>query len=309
MHSPKRSVLTAALLGLSIAASVSTHALAHVHHPGRHAANPPDALADDPALPPYPLASDDAQADEALGIAPTPARAAARSQRPSGIAGELAHWVAATDDNGELPFMIVDKLGARVFAFDADGRFLGSAPALVGLARGDDSAPGIGGLKLSQISADERTTPAGRFVSRWADSDGHGVMLWVDYADAISMHPVMSVNAGEHRLERIKSADPEAHRISYGCINVPKAFYDAVVLTALAGGDAVVYVLPDTKPVEAVFPAFAAASGENDAEEDAYGRRSRKISSAELLTDAPGGIPAPRPSQFDLIDEEPPPSP
>jgi len=27
---------------------------------------------------------------------------------------------------------------------------------------------------------------------------------------------------------------------------------------ALAGGDAVVYILPDTKPIEQVFPAFAA---------------------------------------------------
>jgi hypothetical protein len=155
--------------------------------------------------------------------------------------------------------MIVDKPGARIYAFDATGAFRGSAPVLLGQARGDDSAPELRGLKLSQISAEQRTTPAGRFVTQWGPSDRHGVMLWVDPIDAISMHPVMSVSASEHRAQRIRSSDPDDHRISYGCINLPKSFYDNVVLTALKGGNAVVYVMPDTKPIAQVFPAFAAA--------------------------------------------------
>jgi hypothetical protein len=214
-----------------------------------------EASRHDPAAPPYPQA-EDTTADNALADAMTQVQ----GRRPSGVAGRLADWVSDTDDNGAWPFMIVDKLGARVFAFDAGGGFLGSAPVLVGLARGDDSAPGIGDLKLAQISADERTTPAGRFVAGFGRSAGHGTMLWVDLRDAISLHPVMSVNAGEHRFRRIKSSDPLEHRISYGCINVPKSFYDNVVLTALAGGNAIVYVLPDTKPIDDFFPAFAAAS-------------------------------------------------
>jgi hypothetical protein len=180
------------------------------------------------------------------------------SHAPSGVAMRLAAWVAATADNGDQPFMIVDKLDARVLAFGPTGDFLGSAPALLGLARGDDAAPGIGGLKLSQISADQRTTPAGRFLARFGPAAGHGDVLWVDFRDGIALHPVMSVNLGEHRLERIKSSDPGQHRISYGCINVPAAFYDDVVLPALTGGGAVVYVLPDSKAVAEVFPAFAA---------------------------------------------------
>jgi hypothetical protein len=182
-------------------------------------------------------------------------------RRPSGVAGKLARWVMASDDNHRLPFMIVDKLGADVFAFDADGRFLGSAPVLVGLTPGDGSAPGVGLLKLSQIGPDQRTTPAGRFVARFGDTVGHGVLLWVDYRDAISLHPVMSVNPGERREQRIRSPDPAEHRISYGCINVPAAFYKGVVLPALGRGDAIVYVLPDTAPLEDVFPMFAASLG------------------------------------------------
>jgi hypothetical protein len=221
-------------------------------------------------------------AEDALTLAP----AEPQGRRPSGVAERLALWVAATDDNGDLPFMIVDKLGAHIFAFDAGGEFLGSAPVLLGLARGDDSAPGIGNLKLSQISADERTTPAGRFVAEFGDSDGHGTMLWVDLPDAISLHPVMSVNAGERRFRRIKSSDPAQHRISYGCINVPKVFYDDVVLSALAGGDAIVYVLPDTKTIDDVFPAFAAAGG--DGQEDQPPRQ--RLSGGDLVSDAPDRI-------------------
>ena len=178
---------------------------------------------------------------------------------PTGTAGRLSEWIVAVDDNGARPFMIVDKLNAMVFAFDAAGRFLGAAPVLVGLARGDDSAPGLAGRRLSAIRPAQRTTPAGRFVAHFGGSLGHGTVLWVDYADAISMHPVMSVSPGEHRQQRIRSADPTQHRISYGCINVPAKFYEDVVRTAFARRGGVVYVLPDTKPLDRVFPRFVAA--------------------------------------------------
>jgi hypothetical protein len=208
-------------------------------------------------------ALDSSVAKDATAITPAPLD----SRVPTGVAMRLAAWVAATADNGDQPFMIVDKLDARVFAFNPGGDFLGSAPVLLGLARGDDAAPGIGGLKLSQISADQRTTPAGRFMARFGAAEGHGEVLWVDFRDGIALHPVMSVNLGEHRLERIKSSDPGRHRISYGCINVPAAFYDNVVLPALIGGGAVVYVLPDSKAVAEVFPVFAATlAGGHDGE-------------------------------------------
>jgi hypothetical protein len=176
---------------------------------------------------------------------------------PTGTAAQIADWVSAADDNGALPFMIVDKLAAKIFVFDAGGRLLGSAPALVGLTPGDDSAEGVGERPLSAIAPEERTTPAGRFVAHFGAAKGHARVLWVDYADAISLHPVITTNPAEHRLKRIKSDAPEDHRISFGCINVPATFYKVVVLKALKGGRAVVYILPDTRTVEEVFPAYA----------------------------------------------------
>jgi len=66
-------------------------------------------------------------------------------------------------DNRGLPFVIIDKVAAEVFVFGADGQLKGLAPALLGLARGDRSAPFVGDRELSRIRPQERTTPAGRF--------------------------------------------------------------------------------------------------------------------------------------------------
>jgi hypothetical protein len=187
------------------------------------------------------------------------ARAAPGAQRlqQSGTAAQVADWVTASGDNQHKPFVIIDKLGASAFVFRADGRLRGAAPVLVGFARGDDSVAGVGNRKLAAIGPDERTTPAGRFIARFGRASGeHSRVLWVDYGDAISMHPVVTTNPKEHRLQRIRSSAPDDHRISFGCINVPAKFYRDVVLKAVAGGSAVVYILPDTKPLEEVFPRF-----------------------------------------------------
>ena len=42
-------------------------------------------------------------------------------------------------------------MDTRVFVFEADGRLIGASPALLGSARGDASAPGIGTRELSKI--------------------------------------------------------------------------------------------------------------------------------------------------------------
>jgi hypothetical protein len=176
----------------------------------------------------------------------------------SADARALADWVIAANDSKGRPFLIVDKRQATVSAFDAAGRPLASAPALLGLARGDDSVPGIGERKISDIQPHERTTPAGRFAAELGNNSAGEDILWVDYDAAVSMHRVRPVKASERRLERLASASPDDNRISYGCINVPAAFYDGYVKPLFLPKNGIVYVLPDTKPMAAVFgPAMA----------------------------------------------------
>jgi hypothetical protein len=148
--------------------------------------------------------------------------------------------------------MIVDKIGARVFMFDAESRLIGNAPALLGLGRGDDSISGIGQRRLATMGTEERTTPAGRFEAAL----GHDLeqdVLWVDYGSAISLHRVIVGNARDRRHQRLATATPLDNRISYGCINVPVSFYDEVVAPAFAGTVGIVYILPEMRSLELTF--------------------------------------------------------
>lgn len=165
-------------------------------------------------------------------------------------------WIAASGDNRGLPYVIIDKVGARVFAYDAQGMLRGTAPALLGLGRGDDSVPGIGTRKLATITPAERTTPAGRFEAALG-FDLEQDVLWIDYDAALSMHRVIVGNPADHRRARLTSPSSRDNRISYGCINVPARFYDTVVAPLFKGTVGIVYILPETRPVEAVFTMHA----------------------------------------------------
>ena len=76
-----------------------------------------------------------------------------------------AQWVLQAADHQGLPFAVVDKRDARLYVFDASGRLLGASAALLGVAPGDHSVPGVGQRAQSVVPPTERTTPAGRFAS------------------------------------------------------------------------------------------------------------------------------------------------
>ena len=173
--------------------------------------------------------------------------------RASRAVRTVADWVTATGDNLELPFLIVDKVNAKVFAFSADGTPRGSAAVLIGLARGDTSLPGIGDRRLAEIAPADRTTPAGRFIAALGNDLGPQDIVWVDYDAGISLHRVVRGKPSDRRLHRLTSATAGDNRITYGCINVLPKFFDGVVRPLLKGTNAMVYVLPDVKPLRDVF--------------------------------------------------------
>jgi len=188
-----------------------------------------------------------------LGLA---ACAAAAAQAPPDIQ-QFAQRAVASGDSAQRPFAVVDKRQARLFVFGADGRLRGTAPVLLGLAHGDRSVPGIGERPMAQIRPEERITPAGRFVSEPGRNLQGEDITWIDYGAAVSMHRVRATNPAERRLERLASPGVDDNRISYGCINVPADFYDAQLKPVVAAARGVVYVLPDSGPVGALFE-FAA---------------------------------------------------
>lgn len=161
-------------------------------------------------------------------------------------------WVKASGDNENHPFVVIDKVNARVYLFDHRAKLLGTAAALLGLGRGDDSVSGIGQRKLSTITPKERTTPAGRYVASLGNDFTQDI-LWVDYELALSLHRVITGNAKDRRHQRLASKTSLDNRISYGCINVPVDFYDNLIIPTFTGTTGIVYILPETKAIEEVF--------------------------------------------------------
>jgi hypothetical protein len=190
-----------------------------------------------------------------------PRRADFGQERPPPDVQHLADWVVDSGDNAGLPYVLVDKVNARVFVFLSDGRLRGATPALLGLTRGDRSAPGIGSRKLSTITPQERTTPAGRFVANLDRSLSGEEILWVDYDSGVAIHRVITTAPKERRLERLESSLPLEHRITFGCINVPVKFYEKVVSPAFTGTNGIVYVLPETKSVRDMFGSYDVGAG------------------------------------------------
>ena len=190
--------------------------------------------------------------------AETPTVAQFKGETVSADARDTANWVTASRDNHALPFVVIDKVNATVFAFDAAGVLRGAAPALLGMARGDDSVPGIGQRKLATITPPERTTPAGRFEASLG-RDFEQDILWIDYEAALSLHRVIKGRRVDDRAGRLASPTPSDNRISYGCVNVPPGFYDGVVKPLFTGTVGIVYILPETKPLRSVFAVPIAA--------------------------------------------------
>lgn len=198
----------------------------------------------------------------ALALVALPAVAAKPATAANSLSADAAtllQWVTTSADHRGLPFMVIDKRQARLWVLDAQARVTGSTPVLLGLAVGDHTVPGIGERPLEQVKPEERTTPAGRFgVEPGRNLDGEDI-LWLDYDAGVSMHRVRTGSKTDRRLQRLATPTVADNRISYGCINVPAAFYDShiqPVFARLPRDRAAIYLLPETKSLRSVF-AFA----------------------------------------------------
>jgi hypothetical protein len=204
------------------------------------------------------------------GAVRTPASVALRAadfkgQPASSDARQVADWVVRTRDNQHLSFVILDKREARLFVFDAKGQMRGSTPVLLGAAVGDDSVEGIGNRPIAQVRPEERTTPAGRFIAEPGRNSLGEDVVWVDYHAAVSMHRVRALEPRERRLERLASPTAADNRISYGCINVPLRFYEDLLRPTFRQSRGVVYVLPESKPLQTVFRTDQGSASANPA--------------------------------------------
>lgn len=168
--------------------------------------------------------------------------------RPTAETRDMARWVMRTSDAGGRPFAVVDKKAAQLFLFRADGRLQAATPVLLGAARGDDSAPGVGDHAQSgTLPFEERTTPAGRFVTQPGRNIAGEPVVWIDYEAALAIHRLRPGRAHDVRAARLARSEPSERRVSLGCIVVPVKFYLDVIEPVLGRRPGVVYVLPEAR--------------------------------------------------------------
>ncbi|GAC1530477.1 MAG: hypothetical protein NVS2B4_09360 [Ramlibacter sp.] len=169
------------------------------------------------------------------------------AQRQTAQAHGMAQWVRRSGDAGGRPFVVVDKMAAQLFVYRRDGHLLTSTPVLLGAALGDNGVPGTGDrAQTGTVPPEERTTPAGRFVTHpGRNRDGEAV-VWIDYEAALAIHRLRPGRAHWLRAARLKRSDPADRRLSLGCVVVPVRFFVDVIEPVLGHGPGVVYVLPET---------------------------------------------------------------
>ena len=160
-------------------------------------------------------------------------------ERASSEVEHVAQWAVDTRDHAGLPFVVVDKAEARLFAFDAAGRLRGSAPVLLGASRADGPAA-------------PAATPAGRFVAAtWLAVHGSRI-VWINGDAAVYLHGIPSGVSPGRGPQRLASGDVGDKRISDGSLHVAGQFYRDY-LSPLEAQPSVVYVLPEVLPVRDVF--------------------------------------------------------
>jgi hypothetical protein len=199
------------------------------------------------AIAPHAPAAQDVQATRA------PRLADLRGEEASEAVRRVADWATDSGDHQGLHFVILDKRNAKVFLFRPDGSLLAATPVLLGSAPGDHTVEGVGGKPIHAVLPEERTTPAGRFVAQAGRNTTPEDVVWVDYNAAVSMHRVRATDPRERRLERLASPSVEDNRISYGCINMPVAFFENQLWPVFQHSRGIVYVLPEQLPLQQVF--------------------------------------------------------
>lgn len=167
---------------------------------------------------------------------------------------KLTSWIIETGDNQNAPYLIIDKAHAQLLIFHSDGTLAATTPVLLGLAVGDKLALNTSQQTLAKIKPADRITPAGRFIMEFGH-DLHGQdIVWIDYAASISLHRIFEGNAKERRRERMRSASSADNRISFGCINVSKEFYEKTIRHIFRESLGFAYIMPEENSLELPFP-------------------------------------------------------
>lgn len=148
---------------------------------------------------------------------------------------QVAAWAIRTNDHRGLPFLVIDQVHARLFAFDGGGRLAGSTPIL-------------------RNPVDDELTPAGRFVAESRRSARAGVIVWANE------HDTLSLDAAPPQQQRDRAPLAAGFHHRWGSsLHIAGDFYQRH-LHAFRHQASVAYVLPGEPGVHRSHRVYAAAA-------------------------------------------------
>lgn len=146
-------------------------------------------------------------------------------------------WVMDTGDHGGLPFVVVDKTHARLYAFGPLGQLRGSAPVVAEAA--DAHEPML------------LPAPAGRFINLGASPAEPRSMAWAHDDVVLVLRPSPVAGPRGQRSVRLASTEPGERRASEAELQVAGGFFREYI-DPLGEVASVAYVLPDASPAQAL---------------------------------------------------------
>jgi hypothetical protein len=162
----------------------------------------------------------------------------------------VADWLMRNNKHQGNPFIVADKVGGMVFAFDATGKLLAKAPALFGKMRSDVLTHEQANKKWEDTLPSDMITPAGIFSAEAYRSPSYGAS--VRFAEFAHSNLLIHRAPVEWRRKTLQSASKVRPRVTYGCINVLPEFINQVLVPNFKGRSTVV-VLPEKQSAKSFF--------------------------------------------------------
>jgi len=155
--------------------------------------------------------------------------------------------------NETEPWLLTDKPNSRIYVIDEEGKEIADTTVCLGATKGE--MPNTADLEGNRYT-ETTTTPAGKHtlgteitISKEDSILYGGKVISIDgtyYAPnstIAALHVVYPLEL-ELREAAIRTPNPDDNRVSWGCINVPKAFWDKYIAPYIHKGSTI-YITPD----------------------------------------------------------------
>jgi hypothetical protein len=189
--------------------------------------------------------------DHVAAVMPAPENVAAlharlARERAAPEVQEVAQWAVASQDHAGLPFVVVDKTQARLFAFDPQGQLLGSTAILSSRPQG--------------VPTPVAAAPTGRFVTDTGLSAHADGIVWVNAGIGFSVYGTPAGQDAGFAPQPWASGDGDNQAVADGTLRVAGDFYREH-LSNLKSQVSVAYVLSQGQPWHEVLGNYMPADG------------------------------------------------